>query len=164
MPRRVLETTPSSQSQAVLNCINREKYIRGLEEKDSQSYTASIRICQYSELSQFTPCLAQSTLLFSIPLIFAAHWALWIPSYENGTAKDVGRMIYVEGNASDGFTLEFRRNYDLSLTSRKKSVQFLCSVDAGSVVEVPGGYTKDTTPADVIDQWALSVVAPGPSL
>jgi len=102
-------------------------------------------------------------VIFHSPM-FAAHWALWIPSYENETAKDVGRMIHVEGSPANGFTLEFRRNYDLSLTSRPKSVLFLCWVDAAKVVEVPGDYTKDTTPADVIDQWALSVMAPGPSL
>ena len=58
--------------------------------------------------------------------LFAAHWALWIPTYANETVGDVGKVIHVEGSPSEGFSHQFKRNYDISKTSRSKSTIFLC--------------------------------------
>jgi len=98
--------------------------------------------------------------------LFAAHWALWIPTYENETVGGVGKAIHVEGSPREGFSHEFKRNYDMPGTSRSKSIIFLCWVDARNIVDTPGdgSFTTDTTAVDVIEEWALRNAAPGPSL
>lgn len=79
---------------------------------------------------------------------------------------EISAKLSVEGSPREGFSHEFKRNYDISITSRSKLIIFLGFVDARSIVDVPGGgsYTTDTTAADVIEEWALRVQAPGPSL
>ena len=98
--------------------------------------------------------------------LFAAHWALWVPTYENETVGDVGKVIHVEGNPREGFSHEFKRSYDMSRTLRSRSIILLSWVDGSNIVDTPGdgSFTTDTTAADVIEEWALHTAAPGPTL
>jgi hypothetical protein len=100
--------------------------------------------------------------------VFPAHWALWIPSY-NAEAKatgNVGKMIYVEGDASAGFIHQFIRNYDISMTLGSKSVHFISWTDAANIADEANsrGLVNDKTATDIIEKLALDVAAPGPSL
>ncbi|KAL4811873.1 hypothetical protein BDW67DRAFT_171139 [Aspergillus spinulosporus] len=45
-----------------------------------------------------------------------APYAVFIPS---GNAGKVGKLIHVTGTTATGFFLEFKRNYEFSLTQRK---------------------------------------------
>jgi hypothetical protein len=100
--------------------------------------------------------------------VFLAHWALWIPSHDTGADKagNVGKIIHVQGDARSGFNHEFKRNYDMSVTTRTKEILLLGSTNSKNVVD--GTYTGpvvlDNTATDVIEQWALYIPAPGPSL
>lgn len=97
--------------------------------------------------------------------LFAAHWSLWIPKYENETVKDLGTIIQVEGDPSGGFHHEFKRNYNVSLTRQTTSVILLGWVDRRNIIDPPGNVASiDSTATDVIEDWAVSVQAPGPSL
>jgi len=100
--------------------------------------------------------------------IFPAHWALWIPSYnvETKAEGNVGKKIHVQGDASEGFTHEFLRNYDISMTVRPHSVHFISWTDAANIADgtTSGDLVSDTTATDIIEKLALDVAAPGPSL
>ncbi|PVI04890.1 hypothetical protein DM02DRAFT_725567 [Periconia macrospinosa] len=101
-------------------------------------------------------------LVYNSP-IFPAHWALWIPS----TAKpDVGKIINAEGDAANGFEIAFERNFDLAASGRRHQVILLGQVLDEHVVDVEGdgSQSTDTTARDYMEQVALSVPAPGPSL
>lgn len=87
--------------------------------------------------------------------IFAAHWAMWIPAVEEGAERSVGKILQVEGSASEGFTYDIVRNHDLDVCSRRKSLVPLCSVDTVHVDDVEG---------DVLERLALSVPPPNASL
>ena len=95
--------------------------------------------------------------------LFDAHWALFIPTTAN---HQVGKLIHAVGDARNGFTLEFSRNYDLSHTTRKLEVLPLTTVDSKYIVDTPGDGTrqKDTNPVDIIEKKASDVAVPGPSL
>jgi len=98
--------------------------------------------------------------------LFAAHWGLWIPFYDNENVSDIGKLIHVQGSASQGFSHEFKRNYNLSEESRSYSAILLCWIPEGKVTDVIGAgtFTTDTTPADIIEEAALEVEPPGPGL
>ncbi|KFY00869.1 hypothetical protein O988_03073 [Pseudogymnoascus sp. VKM F-3808] len=87
--------------------------------------------------------------------IFAAHWALWVPVITDGAEGTVGKVLQVEGSASEGFAYEIMRNHDLGACSRRKSLVPLCSVDAAYV---------DDKEEDTLERLALSVPPPTPSL
>ncbi|KAF8849423.1 hypothetical protein BDZ45DRAFT_634364 [Acephala macrosclerotiorum] len=99
---------------------------------------------------------------------FPAHWALWVPSYDAETkvAGNVGKRIHVVGDARSGFNHQFKRNYDVSMTTRPNSVHFIGWTDAANIADGAnsGDIVEDTTATDVIEEWALNVAAPGPSL
>jgi hypothetical protein len=97
--------------------------------------------------------------------IFAAHWALWIPSYNKDVIGQTGKVINVQGSPSDGFIHEFERNYDLSSESRSHSLKLLSLVDSNSILDTAyGDCSADSTPIDVLERSALDIQAPGPSL
>jgi len=104
---------------------------------------------------------------YSSPL-FPAYWALWVPSYDVQTkvTANVGRQIQVEGDALKGFYHEFRRNHDMSLTTRPNSIHLVSWTDAANIADADnsGAMFKDATATDVIEECALNVAAPGPSL
>lgn len=87
--------------------------------------------------------------------IFAAHWALWVPVITERAEETVGKVLQVEGSASEGFAYEIMRNHDLGACSRRKSLVPLCSVDAAYV---------DDKEEDTLERLALSVPPPTPSL
>ncbi|KAE9378035.1 hypothetical protein N431DRAFT_171491 [Stipitochalara longipes BDJ] len=100
--------------------------------------------------------------------LFAAHWALWIPYYESGKEQRKGKVIHIQGSASEGFAHEFKRNYDIIEDNRSKSTIILCWVDSNSAVIVDvygdGTFSTDTSPADILEETSLRLPAPGPSL
>lgn len=99
--------------------------------------------------------------------VFPAHWALWIPSCDSETkvAGNVGKVIQVEGDARTGFKHQFKRNYDISTTTRYKLIHFISWIEAANIVNaVNFEYVESTTATDLIEEWALTVAAPGPSL
>lgn len=96
--------------------------------------------------------------------IFAAHWALWIPDFEKETAGNTGKIINVQGNPGDGFVHEFERNVDLTEETRSYSLKLLCRIPLDMVVKADGGHAIDNAPIDKIEEAALAIEAPGPSL
>ena len=96
--------------------------------------------------------------------IFAAHWALWIPSYEKEVIGKTGKIINVQGSPSEGFVHKYERNYDLSTETRSHSLKLLSWVDSKKVVDTSGEYSVDSTAIDVLERSALAIQAPGPSL
>jgi hypothetical protein len=94
---------------------------------------------------------------------FPAHWGIWIPSL---TDPGVGRLINVEGDALVGFKHFFERNYDLGSTTRSYTLTTLGEAADNYVVDAPGNgeASKDQIANDYIEQVALSIPAPGPSL
>jgi len=97
--------------------------------------------------------------------IFAAHWALWIPSYNKNVIGQSGKIINVQGSPSDGFVHEFERNYNLSAESRSHSLKLLGWVDPKSILDTAcGDHSVDNTPIDALERSALDIQAPGPSL
>ncbi|TVY14659.1 hypothetical protein LARI1_G005936 [Lachnellula arida] len=96
--------------------------------------------------------------------IFAAHWALWIPSYEEEVIGKTGKIINVQGSPSEGFAHEFERNYDLASETRRHSVKLLSLVDSKNIIDTTGDYSTDNTAIDILESSALTIKAPGPSL
>lgn len=96
-------------------------------------------------------------VIYHSPL-FTARWSLWIPS-ENDS--DLGKIIHVHGSVAEGFEPELERNYRLSEDSRTNSIRLLSTVSGSSIVD-----PEDETyyPLDVVEEIALRVEAPGPSL
>ncbi|KAM7219905.1 hypothetical protein V8F06_004760 [Rhypophila decipiens] len=107
-------------------------------------------------------------LIYNSPL-FPAHWAIWIPSEAKSTT---GKLIHARGDARSGFDVTVDRNYDISQTGRKHEIIPLARVDDSNVVDSPSDAprTRETgsagtfSPQDKVEQIALRVPAPGPSL
>jgi hypothetical protein len=80
--------------------------------------------------------------------------------------QNIGKLIHVTGDARNGFQVAFKRNYDLSSTSRSYQLLLLAQVSDQHVVDVKGDGRKgtDTTAHDYLEQVALSIPAPGRSL
>jgi hypothetical protein len=97
--------------------------------------------------------------------LFAAHWSIWIPR-DGQSIQGRGKIIQVEGTAAQGFNHDFKRNYDMAMETRQKSIIPLGSIDAGYVKNIhgPDTETEDSTATDAVEEWALQVPAPGPSL
>jgi hypothetical protein len=96
--------------------------------------------------------------------LFPAHWALWIPSASN---PSLGKIIHVTGDAAQGFELQFKRNYDISITQRKHHIIPIGSVDNSHIVDGPGGRTvTDDVPTegDTLEETAAKIPAPAKSL
>lgn len=100
--------------------------------------------------------------------LFAAHWSMWIPHYNTDTqvTEETGKFINARGDSLNGFVHEFVRNHDLSQDPSRKEIIFLGRTDAANVADGSLGtecYT-DTEATDRLEEVALSVPAPGPSL
>ncbi|KAH8686002.1 hypothetical protein BGZ60DRAFT_396652 [Tricladium varicosporioides] len=102
-------------------------------------------------------------LIYHSP-VFAAHWALWIPTFEKGIVGTTGKLISVNGNPSQGFAHEIERKCDLKDIVRSYSLKFLCMVENDNINDWTGEYIIDSTPTDNIERIACSVKAPQPSL
>lgn len=99
-------------------------------------------------------------IVYRSPL-FPAHWSLFIPTESN---PDFGKRIHAIGDPLHGFQLEFKRGYDLSATSSKKTVIDLCRVDGVHVVDGPAERGSDKIPIDDIEKKATEVPAPEGSM
>ena len=101
-------------------------------------------------------------VVFNSPL-FPAHWALWIP-HEDSDGK--GKLLNINGSAATGFDLEFERNYSLRNCSRTHQTIELAKVPTQYVVDVKGDGSEstDSTAHDYIEEVALGIAPPAPSL
>ena len=97
--------------------------------------------------------------------LFAAHWSIWIPNKGEGI-EGKGKVIHVEGTVSQGFNHEFKRNYDMAMETRQKSILPLGSINACYIKNIhePEGETQDSIATDAVEELALHIPAPGPSL
>ncbi|KAF3483798.1 uncharacterized protein GIQ15_03122 [Arthroderma uncinatum] len=94
--------------------------------------------------------------------LFKAHWAIYIPSLAD---PGIGKKIHVQGDVLNGFTLQFMRNYCLNSEPLTHQEVPIGRVADEFVVDGPGGdEVPDVTPTDRIEEVALSVAAPGPSM
>lgn len=102
-------------------------------------------------------------ILTSKSRLFPAPWALWIPSQEN---TQVGKIIQAIGDTTEGFEVEFVRNYNLITQHRPREIVFLASIDEKYIVDTPGDGSKieDRNAVDDIERRALSIPTPGKSL
>ncbi|KJF61534.1 uncharacterized protein CIMG_13727 [Coccidioides immitis RS] len=91
-----------------------------------------------------------------------AHYAVFIPT---GDAGKVGKLIHVTGTTATGFFLEFKRNYDFSLTQRKHQLIPLAQVNAQYITDTvgTGQQSADTTARDRLESVATIVLPPGRS-
>ncbi|KAH8724355.1 hypothetical protein GQ44DRAFT_709032 [Phaeosphaeriaceae sp. PMI808] len=101
-------------------------------------------------------------LVFNSPL-FPAHWSLWVPSTEN---PKVGKRLHATGDAASGFQIAFERNFNLDRDTRTHQIILLAQAEDQHVVDVSedGGERMDNTAYDTLEEVALQVRAPGPSL
>lgn len=63
-------------------------------------------------------------IVYNSPL-FPAHWALWIP---RASPPNLGKLIHATGDARNGFTIAFERNYDINGTTRAYQIIPLAQV------------------------------------
>jgi hypothetical protein len=91
-----------------------------------------------------------------------AHQSLFIPTGDSG---DSGKIIHVTGNPATGFFLEFKRNYDFSLTQRTFQRFLLGTVKDRYVTDTVGDGTssQDTIARDRLESAATTVPPPGRS-
>ena len=88
---------------------------------------------------------------------------MWIP---NATDKGIGTTIHVTGSLKAGFEHEFKRNYRTDDTGRNVQVIPLGNVPADAISDFPlsDEITLDVSPIDRLEEEALVVPAPGPSM
>ncbi|PQE29500.1 hypothetical protein CJF32_00003257 [Rutstroemia sp. NJR-2017a WRK4] len=100
--------------------------------------------------------------------MFAAHWSIWIPDYDANTQKAtaIGKRIHVHGDSLLGFDHEFVRNFNMDLEERTRTDILLGWTDTANVAARTDGdiCSTDKEVRDIIEKWALSIPAPGPSL
>lgn len=93
---------------------------------------------------------------------FKHHWGFFIPSTTN---PSVGTIIHVEGSVRASFEHQIKRNYDLTRTSRAFSQILLGRVEDRHVhIDQTFEPSSDTSPRDDIENLALTVPAPDPSM
>ncbi|KAH7134329.1 kinase-like domain-containing protein [Dactylonectria macrodidyma] len=96
--------------------------------------------------------------------LFPAHWALWIPSQGDSA---IGKRVHATGDARAGFEVEFDRNYDIEHTGRQHQLVPLAQVHEIFINDVSctvGPLSSECQPCDKIEEIALLVSAPSPSL
>ncbi|PQE09994.1 hypothetical protein CJF31_00003916 [Rutstroemia sp. NJR-2017a BVV2] len=105
--------------------------------------------------------------VYSSPM-FAAHWSIWIPDCDANTQKTtaIGKRIHVHGDSRVGFDHEFVRNFNMDLDERTRTDILLGWTDTANVAARTDGDTNSTDKEarDIIEKWALTIPAPGPSL
>jgi len=97
--------------------------------------------------------------------LFPAHWSLWVPSKDDPT---IGKRIHATGDARAGFEVGMERNYDIEKTGRSHQVLYLSKVDESfiddGVCVKNGESSTDGQPIDMMEEIAMGVPPPGPSL
>jgi len=91
-----------------------------------------------------------------------AHYAIFIPTGDMGK---IGKLIHVTGTTATGFFLEFKRNYDFSVTQRKHQIIPLAQVNEQHIADTVGNgqASADTTARDRLESVATTVQPPGRS-
>jgi hypothetical protein len=91
-----------------------------------------------------------------------AHFAIFVPT---GDAGKVGKLIHVTGTTATGFFLEFKRNYDFSVTQRKHQIIPLAQVNGQYIADTVdnGQPSADTIARDRLESIATVVPPPGRS-
>lgn len=77
--------------------------------------------------------------------------------------------MHVTGDVHSGFEHEFVRNDDLRSETRRHVVILIgevedCYVNDDGTMDLMGGEERDKTPRDRVEEIALEVPAPGPSM
>ncbi|KAH6707685.1 hypothetical protein BKA61DRAFT_132500 [Leptodontidium sp. MPI-SDFR-AT-0119] len=100
--------------------------------------------------------------------MYPAHWAMWIPRNDADTQAIgmVGKYINVQGDSREGFVHEITRSHDMAQSNRNKEVILLGWTDEVNVVDNSGETETyfDTEAIDRLEEIALQILAPGPSL
>ncbi|KAF3391177.1 hypothetical protein DPV78_010916 [Talaromyces pinophilus] len=106
-------------------------------------------------------------IIYKSPL-FPAHWSLWIPSVAN---PNIGKRIHVTGDVKSGFEHEFVRNYDLRSETRTHVVILMGEVEDKYVADDDEDLRReewveerDKSPRDQMEEVAIKIPAPGPSM
>lgn len=97
--------------------------------------------------------------------LFRAHWGVIVPN--SASEESLYTKIHVTGSLAEGFVHEFQRTYDLDTTGRTNSTFDLGTVDKDAVATFPSVVIRPEdmiTPTNRLEQIALTVPAPGPSL
>lgn len=89
-----------------------------------------------------------------------AHFAVFVPTGDVGKA---GKLVHVTGTTATGFFLEFKRNYDFSVTQRKHQIIPLALVNDQCIADTVGNGqpSADTTARDRLE--SVATVVPPPS-
>jgi hypothetical protein len=96
-----------------------------------------------------------------------AHWALFVPSADD---PNFGKVIHVkrDRNPDKVFTHDFKRNHNTNKPRSPHQLIELGQITSNIIVDVPGnGREKswvDKTPVDILEQIALTIPGPRPSL
>lgn len=87
----------------------------------------------------------------------AAHFAVFIPTGDKGK---VGKLIHVTKTTGTGFFVEFKRNYDFSVTKRKHQIITLAQFDDQYISDTVGNGqpSADTTAHDQLESVLTRVV------
>lgn len=88
-----------------------------------------------------------------------AHFGIWVPS----VAKlEIGTLIHVVGAPMAGFSLQFKRSYNLELTKQEYELWPIGEVDSTHFVERSNEtFTTDTNPRGDLEIAATQVRPPG---
>ncbi len=98
--------------------------------------------------------------------MFKSHWALFVPELQSRSAKK-GKIIHVVGSVREGFTIEFRRNYDLTKTANRPRAPIeIGLVSTRYLIDTvgDGAYSSDNVARDAFEELLRSVLAPDKSL
>jgi len=84
-----------------------------------------------------------------------AHWAIFVPTIDSSTK---GKVIQVTGNPFMGFTLDFKRNYDIENDSRAHHMLTLALIDdkhiSDGAIYGDGGSSTDSNALDILEAEA----------
>ncbi|KAF2787172.1 hypothetical protein K505DRAFT_329848 [Melanomma pulvis-pyrius CBS 109.77] len=91
-----------------------------------------------------------------------AHWALFIPSLSN---PRIGKTFDAVGTPFTGYSLRFRRNYNLDDEPRKFTLVAIADVEDSLVEDTQGDgkVSEDVEPMDRLEHEAKRVQTPGVS-
>ena len=96
--------------------------------------------------------------------LFKAHWAILVPFGENDSMTT---KIQVTGSLASGFHHEFQRGYVPETTGRTHTIYTLGVVTEDavkSIVDKPVDVNNTSIATNRLEQVALTILAPGPSL
>lgn len=96
---------------------------------------------------------------------FKDHWGYWVYGQNEDSC---GVLIHATGNVRDGFTLQIKRSFDFSKSTKKPTMIPLQWIDSQFVDQKAmfnnGEYKDDKAPVYKFEASAFKVEAPGKSL